>query len=93
MSWWIVFFAPSAAATALPSLRKWFHIVSEFASKPEPNQPVRKPRLASIGPTTATSMWDELQVRVDVVSAKPTPSDVVKAIVAYDKVQGPVLPK
>jgi uroporphyrinogen-III synthase len=83
--WWIVFFAPSAAAAALPSLRAWFDIDSSFASKQ-----LRSARLAAIGPTTATSMRDEMQVRVDVVSAKPTPSDMVDAVLAYDrgKVQG-----
>ena len=87
--WWIVFFAPSAAVTALPSLSRWFEIDPGSASQ-LPHKRVRGARLAAIGPTTAASMWDELHLRVDVVSAKPTPSDVVGAVVAYDrgKIQG-----
>ena len=89
--WWIVFFAPSAAVTAVPLLGRWFEIEPDVASQ-LPHQRVRRTRLAAIGPTTAASMWDELHLRVDVVSAKPTPSDVVGAIVAYDrgKIQGTI---
>lgn len=47
------------------------------------------PKIAAIGPTTSTFLHDSLNLRVDVISPKPTPEDLVTAIVAHDQAISP----
>ncbi|KAJ7127091.1 tetrapyrrole biosynthesis, uroporphyrinogen III synthase [Mycena epipterygia] len=79
-TWWIVFFAPSAAEFVTPFLRHHFDLRSS------PTSLTRRPaRIASIGPTTSTFLRDKLNIWVDAEALKPTPDDLLQAISAYDK--------
>ncbi|KAF7312340.1 Uroporphyrinogen-III synthase [Mycena indigotica] len=66
--WWIVFFAPSAAAFVVPFLREHFEL------------PSRTARVAAIGPTTFNFLQQELGIKVDAVARKPTPDSLLAAI-------------
>ncbi|KAK0204209.1 tetrapyrrole biosynthesis, uroporphyrinogen III synthase [Desarmillaria ectypa] len=68
--WWIVFFAPSAAEFVLPFLNEQFDLDSV--------------KIAVIGPTTATFLHETLKLRVDAVPAKPSPEELLRAIVDTD---------
>ncbi|KAG5350131.1 hypothetical protein C0989_012530 [Termitomyces sp. Mn162] len=81
--WWIVHFAPSAANFVTPILGDHFSFGSgdplkEILSKPTP-------RVAAIGSVTAAFLRDELKIHVHVAPPKPTPQDLVAAIVGYDR--------
>ncbi|KAJ7104242.1 tetrapyrrole biosynthesis, uroporphyrinogen III synthase [Mycena belliarum] len=79
-NWWIVFFAPSAAELAIPLLRQYFDL------PPDPTSSARlSARIASIGPTTSAFLRDELSLRVDAAALKPSPDELLKAIVSYDE--------
>lgn len=69
---WVVYFAPSAAAFVTPILGEVIRLDAL--------------RVAAIGPTTASFLWDTLKVRVDVVPPKPTPDALCSAVVAFDEV-------
>ena len=43
------------------------------------------PKIAAIGPTTHTYLTEELKLHVDVLAQKPTPDDVVNAIIKNDQ--------
>jgi len=79
--WWIVFFAPSAAEFAVPVLLKFFDLLPSDLTG---GQPSPGPRVAAIGQTTATFLRENLNLRVDVVPSKPTPEDIVEAVLQYD---------
>ncbi|KAK0496489.1 tetrapyrrole biosynthesis, uroporphyrinogen III synthase [Armillaria luteobubalina] len=66
MPWWIVFFAPSAAEFVLPFLKEQFDLDSV--------------KIAVIGPTTATFLRETLGLRVDAIPTKPSPEELMKAI-------------
>lgn len=87
--WWIVFFAPSAADFAVPVLRETFSLPEHNASSDRPHKPPAK--LAAIGPTTADHLRGTLSLQVDVVSAKPGPSDLAKAIAEHDRLSNRLL--
>ncbi|KAI6011215.1 hypothetical protein PISMIDRAFT_30489 [Pisolithus microcarpus 441] len=61
--WWIVFFAPSAARHVYPALCDHFF----FRRLVDTGEMVK---VAAIGPTTASSLCDELGLRVDVRHAQ-----------------------
>ena len=42
-------------------------------------------KIASIGPTTATFLREGLELQVDAVASKPTPEELISAIVAFDR--------
>ncbi|KAA1475986.1 tetrapyrrole biosynthesis, uroporphyrinogen III synthase [Dentipellis sp. KUC8613] len=73
--WWIVYFAPSAAAHVTPALRAHFALpgVDDAQGKP-------RARVAAIGPTTAEFLGQELGLRVDAVPAKPSAEALVRAL-------------
>lgn len=75
--WWIVFFAPSAAEFVTPTLRKHFAI-------PDMNAQTFSAKIAAIGPTTSTFLHDKLNMRVDVLSPKPSPEALAAAIQGFD---------
>ena len=82
-TWWIVFFAPSAAESALPHLRRHF----QLPSQPEVSlgtSASRSSRLAAIGPTTAKTLRDRLGLDVAVVPAKPEALHLAEALLAFD---------
>ncbi|KAF7330458.1 Uroporphyrinogen-III synthase [Mycena venus] len=83
-SWWIVFFAPSAAEFVTPFLRRHFDLGTMDTASPAR----RTARVASIGPTTSTFLQDKLNIAVDAVAPKPTPNDLLQVITAYDKAHG-----
>jgi uroporphyrinogen-III synthase len=76
--WWIVFFAPSAAAFVMPTLTKFFDL------EPTGSNGSTRSHVAAIGQTTAAFLHDNLNIRVNVIPPKPTPEDIVAAIVQYD---------
>ena len=76
---WVVHFAPSAAAFVRPALDEVFGVDKD-------GQAERALKIAAIGPTTASYLSDELRMRVDVISPKPTPDALCSAIVAFDDV-------
>lgn len=74
--WWIVFFAPSAAAHVMPALRGHFSMgvgESSPASK-------RRARLAAIGPTTAKSIREDAGFEVDAVADEPNADSLVLSL-------------
>ncbi|KAG8743500.1 hypothetical protein FRC10_011891 [Ceratobasidium sp. 414] len=75
----VVFFAPSSAELALPTIRKHFTIRTS-SSTPSHDKPVIK--VAAIGPTTARALSDKHDILVDVVSKKPEPNALAEAIVS-----------
>ncbi|EEB96503.1 hypothetical protein MPER_04353, partial [Moniliophthora perniciosa FA553] len=81
--WWIIFFAPSAAQFVLPFIQEHFELPEETSNKSSNgSKPVA--RVAAIGPTTDTYLRETLHLRVDAMAAKPTPEDLVSAIVSFD---------
>ncbi|KDQ17009.1 hypothetical protein BOTBODRAFT_172615 [Botryobasidium botryosum FD-172 SS1] len=94
---WIVFFATSAAKSALPILRRHFALPStvaqpETSSENAPDTANALPgsvlpaRFATIGPTTATFLRDEhpSRFRVDVISPRPDAASLANAIREFD---------
>ncbi|KAI3612634.1 uroporphyrinogen-iii synthase [Moniliophthora roreri] len=83
LRWWIIFFAPSAAQFVLPFLQEHFELPEETSNKScDGSKPAA--RVAAIGPTTDTYLRETLHLRVDAMAAKPTPEDLVSAIVSFD---------
>ncbi|KAH9919039.1 tetrapyrrole biosynthesis uroporphyrinogen III synthase [Fomitopsis serialis] len=82
---WIVYFAPSEAEFTTPVLREHFTLSSSNndSTAPAGEKPVA--RIASIGPTTGDFLRNNLGLRVDVVSPKPNPASLAKAIVEFDE--------
>ncbi|QRV77563.1 uroporphyrinogen-III synthase [Ceratobasidium sp. AG-Ba] len=74
----VVFFAPSSAELALPTIRKHFEL------KPAFNQSNSNPsiKVVAIGPTTARALSEKHHVHVDAVSKKPEPNALVEAVVS-----------
>ncbi|KAG6908796.1 hypothetical protein DXG01_003243 [Tephrocybe rancida] len=80
--WWIIHFAPSAAKLVTPILANRF----DFASKdPHTGSSISQPRVAAIGSVTSAFLRDELHIHVHVAPLKPTPQDLVAAIIEYDR--------
>ncbi|KAJ7227101.1 tetrapyrrole biosynthesis, uroporphyrinogen III synthase [Mycena pura] len=76
--WWIVFFAPSAASFAAPFLRDHFDLPSTDSTSV-----TRRPaQVASIGSTTSTFLRQQLHLSVAAVARKPTPDDLLQAMIA-----------
>ncbi|KAG9076482.1 hypothetical protein FS749_011747 [Ceratobasidium sp. UAMH 11750] len=76
----IVFFAPSSAELALPTIRKHFTIRTPSSASSHEDKPAIK--IAAIGPTTARALSDKHGILVDVVSKKPEPNALAEAIVS-----------
>jgi len=74
--WWIVFFAPSAAAHVMPALRKHFSMGAGEPSK----KGSRRARLAAIGQTTAKYIREDAGLEVEVVADSPTPDSLVSSL-------------
>ena len=68
-SWWIVFFAPSSASHAIPSLQK--HGLLDSA------------KIAAIGPTTDQALRSDHNMTVHLVAPKPTPESLMSAIQSH----------
>lgn len=79
--WWIVHFAPSSAKHVSPILDKFFN-VSGTVTEGDTRRPAH---VATIGPTTATSLKEELGMEVHVVASKPTPEALAEGIEAWDR--------
>ena len=79
--WWICFFAPSAAAFAVPILKDFFDLPAPNAGR---DLSASTDRVAAIGPTTSSFLRNDLGIYVDVVSLTPTPEDTVVAIVNHE---------
>lgn len=84
--WWIVYFAPSAAEFATPTLRKYFHLPQVDGPTAPANE--RAARIAAIGPTTANFLRDELRILVHAVPAKPNPDELALKLEAADSFLG-----
>lgn len=82
--WWIVYFAPSAAAYVTPTLQKHFHL-EEIVQSSSPPELVQA-RIAAIGPTTDTFLRNELHIRVHAVAQKPTPEEIVSVIINVNSI-------
>ncbi|KAI0270557.1 tetrapyrrole biosynthesis, uroporphyrinogen III synthase [Gloeopeniophorella convolvens] len=81
--WWIVYFAPSAAAHVTPALRTRFALSERDAVAPlQARSRIRRARIAAIGPTTADYLRDELGLRVDAVPDAPNADSLVAALQA-----------
>ncbi|KAJ6607406.1 tetrapyrrole biosynthesis, uroporphyrinogen III synthase [Mycena sp. CBHHK59/15] len=85
-TWWIVFFAPSAAEFVTPFLRHHFDLRSTDGSVSSTTQ--SPARIASIGPTTSTYLQDQLNLQVDAVAIRPTAEDLVQAVLGCDQSRG-----
>ena len=84
--WWIVYFAPSSGKHVSPILNKYFAIpLKDDEDSDRFIIRKRRARLAAIGPTTAASLESELQLRIDVVAAKPTPEALADGIAGFDE--------
>jgi uroporphyrinogen-III synthase len=83
--WWIVYFAPSAAAYVTPILRKHF-LIQELQSKTTiPTlSDLRRTKVAAIGPTTDSFLRDDLHLHVHAVAPKPVPDEIVSVIKSND---------
>ncbi|TDL27017.1 tetrapyrrole biosynthesis uroporphyrinogen III synthase [Rickenella mellea] len=82
LHWWVVLFAPSAAEFAVPILRTAFRL---SVSDGSPDSSLRDAKIAAIGPTTASYLRNKLSLDVAVVSAKPEPVELVKAVFQHDQ--------
>ncbi|TFY82953.1 hypothetical protein EWM64_g1064 [Hericium alpestre] len=77
--WWVVYFAPSAAAYVTPTLRTIFDL--HVLGIPHPDIVAQRPaRAAAIGSTTAEFLQNDLGLRVDVVPSKPSAEALVRAL-------------
>ncbi|KAF9264121.1 tetrapyrrole biosynthesis, uroporphyrinogen III synthase [Marasmius fiardii PR-910] len=79
--WWIVFFAPSAAQFVLPFIEEYFELPGK-TSAARSSKPLVK--VASIGPTTDKYLRETLNLHVAAMASKPTPEDLVSAIISSD---------
>ncbi|KAH8093076.1 tetrapyrrole biosynthesis uroporphyrinogen III synthase [Cristinia sonorae] len=80
--WWVVYFAPSAAAFVTPFLKNHFSLPT--LDDPHQEQANTNAHLAAIGPTTANFLRDTLKLAVNVTSPKPTPEALNAAILQFD---------
>ncbi|KAG8700250.1 hypothetical protein FRC08_004819 [Ceratobasidium sp. 394] len=76
----VVFFAPSSAELALPTIRKHFTLRTSSSASSHEDKPVIK--VAAIGPSTARALSNKHDILVDVVSKKPGPNALAEAIVS-----------
>ncbi|KAF9476896.1 tetrapyrrole biosynthesis, uroporphyrinogen III synthase [Pholiota conissans] len=95
--WWIVYFAPSAAAFVTAILHKHFDF--ERSQPPTPPtttaatataataSPLRQAKVAAIGPTTSSFLQDDLELRVHAMAQKPTPEDLLSSIIRNDSLE------
>jgi len=81
--WWVTYFAPSDADFATPVLRDYFSLPSSSSSPPT-TLAAPTPRIAAIGPTSASHLREQLSLRVAVVSPKPNADALAGAISEYD---------
>ncbi|KAF8153945.1 tetrapyrrole biosynthesis, uroporphyrinogen III synthase [Crassisporium funariophilum] len=84
--WWIVYFAPSAAAFVSPILTNYFELKTVESQQQFPG--LMPAKIAAIGPTTYSFLQDGLRLMVDVTAEKPSPEDIVSSIVEYDLAPG-----
>ncbi|KAI0052476.1 tetrapyrrole biosynthesis uroporphyrinogen III synthase [Auriscalpium vulgare] len=80
--WWIVFFAPSAAAYVLPYLQAHFCLRPPQLIDAQ-GETRRNARVAAIGPTTADFIRSEMSINVDVVAETPNAEGLVRALAGY----------
>ncbi|WFD41699.1 uroporphyrinogen-III synthase [Malassezia psittaci] len=73
---WIAFFSPSGAEYALPDLRAQHWIPTQ-----DTNSAAKQPKIACIGPSTATWVREKLQLEPDAIAAQPTPASLREAII------------
>ncbi|KAJ3986976.1 tetrapyrrole biosynthesis uroporphyrinogen III synthase [Lentinula detonsa] len=76
---WIVFFAPSAAAFVFPYLQMHFRFRTIDTSQLSTDDRSLV-RIAAIGPTTASFLRDNLHLHVDAMPSKPNPESLSKVI-------------
>lgn len=82
--WWIVFFAPSAAAFVSPILRNYFELRTSQSPLSATSE-LLQARVAAIGPTTHSFLHHEVHLEVDATAQKPSPKDIVASVTAYDR--------
>jgi len=80
--WWIVFFAPSAAAHALPALRVHFSMAQ---GEPWRGGRLRRARVAAIGPMTGDHLRDKVGLFVEVVAEEPRAESLTRGLVNKNK--------
>ncbi|KAI0255560.1 tetrapyrrole biosynthesis, uroporphyrinogen III synthase, partial [Lactifluus subvellereus] len=79
--WWIVFFAPSAAAHVAPALVTHFSFLGRDDCSPcQTGSSLRAARVAAIGPTTADYLRDVVGLRVDAVPEAPNADSLLFAL-------------
>ena len=79
--WWIVFFAPSAAAHVMSALREHFSLAGRYDGTVwQADSSLRPARIATIGPTTANYLREEHGLRVEVVADAPNAEALVKGM-------------
>ncbi|KAG6828001.1 hypothetical protein H0H93_015132 [Arthromyces matolae] len=82
--WWIVHFAPSAAEFVTPVLRNHFTFNTPDLLMGASTS-IRPAKVAAIGSVTSAFIQDELRIHVDIAPPKPTPQDLVRAIITHDR--------
>ncbi|ODQ49653.1 tetrapyrrole biosynthesis, uroporphyrinogen III synthase [Saitoella complicata NRRL Y-17804] len=70
---WIIFFSPAGAEVALKELQK------------EQEAGRRRPRIATIGPTTEEYLVKEWKMQPEVVAKKPTAESLVEGILTWEQ--------
>ncbi|CAA7262699.1 unnamed protein product [Cyclocybe aegerita] len=78
--WWIVFFAPSAAAFVTPILRKYFILESRNSE----SQGLLPSKIAAIGQTTDAFLQEDLHLHVAAMAQKPAPENLISIIKLQD---------
>lgn len=77
---WIVFFSPSGGDYALPDLR-----ARNWVPGPDSESKDRMPKIACIGPTTATWVRERFGMEPHAVASRPTPASLREAIVKVEQ--------
>ncbi|KAI9463508.1 tetrapyrrole biosynthesis, uroporphyrinogen III synthase [Russula earlei] len=82
--WWIVFFAPSAAAHAMPALRAHFSMAAREGWRDDGLGRGRaQARVAAIGGTTGDYLSEHVGLIVDAVAERPSGESLTAALIQH----------
>ncbi|KAG8958434.1 hypothetical protein FRC03_009125 [Tulasnella sp. 419] len=85
VSTWIVFFAPSSAAAALPHVQEYYDLPGLESTPLQTDAPSKRHTLiAAIGPTTSSYLTETRKLQVNVISPSPSADSLAIAIHEYD---------